>query len=177
MKNASFLLLAASLLMLASCAQPAPKTATADNAAISKKIHELFSANKFDDAVNLAADNIQVVNYATGQTFNGKDEFRNFMSGFKTAFPDLVIKHINVFEGGDGYVALELEADGTHTGPLSGPGGEIPATGKKVKFIVCEVHRVVNGKIVSIHNYQDSGSLMRQLGLLPPPPPSEAPVK
>ncbi|MFN0035319.1 MAG: ester cyclase, partial [Saprospiraceae bacterium] len=130
----------------------------------------------FEEVANLAADNIQVVNYATGQTFNGKDEFRNFMSGFKTAFPDLVIKHTNVFEGGDGYVALEFEGEGTHTGPLAGPGGTIPPTGKKVKFIVCETHRVMNGKIASIHNYQDSGSLMRQLGLMPAPP-AEAPAK
>ena len=175
MKNAFFLLLAAALLMLASCADQAPKPAATDNAAISKKIHDLFSANKFEDVVNLVADNIQVINNATGQTFNGKDEFRNFMSGFKTAFPDLVIKHTNVFAGSDGYVALEFEADGTQTGPLAGPGGTIPPTGKKVKFIVCEIHQVVNGKIVSIHNYQDSGSLMRQLGLMPAP--GEAPAK
>lgn len=175
MKNASFFLFAG-LLMMASCAEPAPKPVAPNNAAVSKKIHDLFSANKFEEVANLAADNIQVVNYATGQTFNGKDEFRNFMSGFKTAFPDLVIKHTNVFEGGDGYVALEFEGEGTHTGPLAGPGGTIPPTGKKVKFIVCETHRVMNGKIASIHNYQDSGSLMRQLGLMPAPP-AEAPAK
>lgn len=175
MKNASFFSLIAGLLFLGSCAQPAEKPAAPDNTAVCKQAHKLFSENKFDEVVNLAADNIQVVNYATGQTFNGKAEFKAFMSGFKTAFPDLVIKHTNVFQGDNGYVALEFEGDGTHTGPLAGPGGTIPATGKTVKFLVCEVHRVVDGKIASIHNYQDSGSLMRQLGLMPAP--GEAPAK
>lgn len=174
MKNSFFLLLTTGLLTLASCAEKAPNPTGTDNVAISKKAHELFSANQFDEVVNLAADNIQVVNYATGQTFNGKDEFRNFMSSFKTAFPDLVIKHTNVFEGPGGYVALEFEGDATHTGPLAGPGGVIPPTGKKVKFIVCEVHRIENGKIASIHNYQDSGSLMQQLGLMPAAPDAPA---
>lgn len=176
MKNILFFSLAAGLLVFASCAEQAQKPAAPDNAAVCKKAHELFSANKFDDVVNLAADNIQVVSYSTGQTFNGKAEFRKFMSGFKTAFPDLAIKHTNVFESGDGYVALEFEGEGTHTGPLVGPAGTIPPTGKKVKLSVAEVMRVENGKIASIHNYQDSGSLMSQLGLMPPPP-AEASAK
>lgn len=155
------------LLIWTSCIFQTQEPAAGAHAATSKKAHELFSANKFDEVVDLAAENIQVINYGTGQTFNGKAEFRTFMSGFKTAFPDLVIRHTNVFEGGDGYVALEFEADGTHTGPLAGPQGEIPPTGKTVKFTVCEVHRFENGKIAFIHNYQDSGALMRQLGLVP----------
>lgn len=164
MKNLVSLPIATLLLLLASCTQP--KT---NHAAISKKAHELFSANQLDEVVNMASDNIQVVNYATGQTFNGKTEFRNFMAGFKTAFPDLVIKHTVVFEDETGNVALEFEGEATHTGPLAGVEGTIPPTGKKVRFQVCETHRIENGKIVSIHNYQDSGSLMRQLGLLPVP--------
>lgn len=172
----SLSLLAASILLFAACKQDAPPTPSSDDIAISKKAHQLFSENKFEEVVNMAADNIQVVNYATGRTFNGKDEFRNFMSGFKSAFPDLVIKHTVVFQDAGGNVALEFEGEGTHTGPLAGPGGTIPPTGKKVKFLVCETHRIVDGKISSIHNYQDSGSLMRQLGLIPPPP-SDAPAK
>ena len=168
MKITSPFLLAASLLLMAACTSQPVKPMT-NNSAISKKAHELFSANKFDEVLNLAADNIQVVNNAAGQVFNGKAEFRAFMAGFKTAFPDLVISQKNVFESGD-QVCLEFEATGTHTGPLAGPGGVIPPTGKTVKLTVCETHRIENGKIASIHNYQDSGSLMAQLGLMPPPP-------
>ncbi|MBK9107590.1 MAG: ester cyclase [Saprospiraceae bacterium] len=149
------------------CTQQTPQTsAIIDNSAISKKAHLLFSENKFDSVAILVGDNIQVINYASGQTFNGKAEFRNFMTGFKTAFPDMIIKHTNVFEDNKGNVALEFEAIGTHTGPFIIPGDTLPATGKIVTLYVSETHRIENGKIVSIHNYQDSGSLLAQLGML-----------
>ena len=134
-------------------------------ATISETMHDLFSNNQFDAVAQLTTDDIQVINYATGQVFNGQTEFRDFMSGFKSAFPDLVIHHKNVFQNGN-HVALEFEADGTHTGPLVTPAGTIPATGKAVKFVVCETHSIRDGKVASIHNYQDSASLMRQLGLM-----------
>ncbi len=133
-------------------------------AEISKAIHNLFSTNQYDAVVSHSTPDIQVVNYATGQVFNGQNEFRQFMAGFKNAFPDLVIHHKNVFENGN-QVAIEMEGIGTHTGALETPAGAIPPTGKQVNFIVCEIHKYEGDKISSIHNYQDSGSLMRQLGL------------
>ncbi|MFN0173851.1 MAG: ester cyclase [Saprospiraceae bacterium] len=166
MKNATVFLGSLCLfLSFTACNPESPKPSATENSTISKNIHKLFSENKFDEVMALAADNIQVVNYATGQTFNGKESFRDFIMGFKTAFPNLVIKHTNVFESGD-QVTLEFEAEGTHTGPLVGPAGTIPPTGKMVKLTVCEIHRIENGKVASIRNYQDSGSLMRQLGLM-----------
>ena len=132
---------------------------------ISKAVHQLFSTNQHDAVVSHSTPNIQIVNYATGQVFNGQNEFRQFMSGFKNAFPDLVLKHNNIFENGN-QVAIEIEGKGTHTGALETPAGAIPPTGKTVNFIVCEIHKYEGDKICSIHNYQDSGSLMRQLGVM-----------
>ncbi len=134
-------------------------------AEISKAIHDLFSTNQYDAVVSHATPDIQVVNYATGQVFNGQNEFRQFMAGFKNAFPDLVIHHKNVFENGN-QVAIEMEGVGTHTGALETPAGAIPPTGKRVYLTVCEIHKFKGDKISSIHNYQDSASLMRQLGLI-----------
>ncbi|MBK8955191.1 MAG: ester cyclase [Saprospiraceae bacterium] len=160
-------LLFAILVSAFSCTHKEPTTsATDDHISISKKAHSFFSENKFDSVLNLASETIQVINYVSGQTFNGKQEFLSFMMGFKTAFPDLNINHTHVFEDGKGNVALEFEATGTHTGPLVVPGDTIAPTGKSVKLFVGEMHRIENGKIVSIHNYQDSGSLMAQLGLM-----------
>lgn len=167
MKNIQFLLALVFAITSITCMQQVPQTKPAtDNTTISKKAHLLFNENKFDSVSYLVADNIQVISYVSGQTFNGKEEFRNFMTGFKTAFPNLIIKHTHVFEDNKGNVALEFEATGTHTGPLVVPGDTIAATGKTVKLNVSETHRIENGKIVSIHNYQDSGSLMAQLGIL-----------
>jgi predicted ester cyclase len=85
--------------------------------------------------------------------------------GFKGAFPDLKIAVTNQVATDD-QVVSEFTARGTHTGPLLTPAGEIPPTGRKVDFIVCEVWRIKNGQLVSLHNYQDAASLMRQLGVL-----------
>jgi steroid delta-isomerase-like uncharacterized protein len=113
----------------------------------------------------MAADDVVVEAYAFGATFRGKAEFSQFMQGFKMAFPDLRLHHDNVVSN-DHFVAVEFTATGTHTGDLHTPAGVVPATGKSVSLKVAEILKLENGKLKSIHNYQDSASLMRQLGLL-----------
>lgn len=82
-----------------------------------RAVHAAFSQNRYDDVLALAADDIEVVAYAIGQTFHGKQQFRDFMLGFKSAIPDLVIAHTNNIATDD-QVVLEFVASGTHTGPL-----------------------------------------------------------
>jgi steroid delta-isomerase-like uncharacterized protein len=129
------------------------------------ELHESFSNNEFDKTLAFAADDVVVEAFAFGATFQGKQEFNQFMMGFKTAFPDLRIQNTNVISNG-GEVAVEFTAKGTHTGELLTPAGVVPATGKSVNLKVCECQSWENGKLKSIRNYQDSTSLMRQLGLL-----------
>ena len=140
-----------------------------ENAALAQKLYELFSNNQFDEAVALAAEDMEVVLVPFGQTFHGPEGFRNFMMGFKTAFPDIIINQVVSQIATDEAVVSEFTARGTHTGPLMTPAGEVPPTGRTVDFTVCEVWQIRDGKIASLHNYQDSASLMRQLGLLPEP--------
>ena len=140
-----------------------------ENAALAQKLYELFSNNQFDEAVALAAEDMEVVLVPFGQTFHGPEGFRNFMMGFKTAFPDIIINQVVSQIATDEAAVSEFTARGTHTGPLMTPAGEVPPTGRTVDFTVCEVWQIRDGKIASLHNYQDSASLMRQLGLLPEP--------
>lgn len=135
------------------------------NVALTKSIHHNFSMNQFEKCVELAAENVQIVAHAFGLTFNGHDEFRGFMQGFKQAFPDMVITHNNILSDGN-QVAVEFTAKGTHAGPLQTPNGAIPASGNKVSLNVIEVYEWQNGKFTKMANYQDSGSLMRQIGVM-----------
>jgi len=128
-------------------------------------MYQLFSEDHFDDVLPLTTEDIEAVLIPFGQTFHGRDGFVNFMIGFKSAFPDLCIDVTNQIATDD-QVVNEFIARGTHTGPLRTPAGEIPPTGRSVDFVVCEVLRIRNGKVASLHNYQDAASLMRQLGLL-----------
>lgn len=136
-----------------------------DNAALARRIYQLFSDDKLDDALELVAEDVEAVLVPFGQTFHGRDGFTGFMQGFKGAFPDIRISVTNQVAT-DEQVVSEFTARGTHTGPLQTPAGAIPPTGRTVDFIVCEVIRVKNGRIASLHNYQDAASIMRQLGLV-----------
>jgi steroid delta-isomerase-like uncharacterized protein len=136
------------------------------NAELSHELHNAFSEDRYDDVLALAADDIEVVAHSVGQTFRGKQQFRDFFMSFKTALPDLTIRAINTIAEGD-HVAVEFVASGTHTGPLMTPGGAIPASNNQVKLNVCEVHQWKDGKLSRLVNYQDAMSLMVQVGALP----------
>lgn len=135
-----------------------------ENAALARRLYELFSLAKYDDAVHCATEDIELILYPFGQTFHGKDGFRDFMSGFTTAFPDITITVTNQVAD-ETQVATEFTAVGTHTGVLQTPGGDVAPTGRTVEFVVCEVWTIREGRIASLRNYQDAASIMRQLGL------------
>jgi steroid delta-isomerase-like uncharacterized protein len=138
---------------------------TQENADLARKIYQLFNDDRFDRVLELADQDIELVLYPFDQTFYGPEGFVNFMKGFKVAFPDLIIEITNQIAEGDQLVN-EITGKGTHTGPLMTPAGEVPATGRSVVQKVCEVWRIKEGKLVNLCNYQDAGSLMRQLGLM-----------
>ena len=62
-------------------------------------------------------------------------------------------------------VILEVTWRGTHTGALRTPGGDIPATGKKIQLRGCQVIDMVDGKSRSIRHYFDMATLLTQLGV------------
>jgi len=135
-----------------------------DNAALARRIYELFNLGKYEAVIEYVADDVELVLHPFGQTFHGHDGFLQFMSGFTTAFPDLAITVTNQVAD-DTQVASEFTAVGTHTGPLQTPAGEVAATGRSVEFTVCEVWTIRDGSVTSLRNYQDAASVMRQLGL------------
>jgi len=89
-----------------------------------------------------------------------------FWSGWQDAFPD---NHITigtiVSEGSEG--AEESVFEGTHTGVLSGPAGEIAPTHRRVSMPFVGLHTVRNDKWVSFRVYFDQVELLTQLGVMP----------
>ena len=135
-----------------------------ENATLARRIYQLFSDDKFDDVLELVSEDVETVLVPFGQTFRNRDGFIQFMQGFKGAFPDLRIAVTNQVATEDS-VVNEFTARGTHTGPLQTPAGAIPPTGRTVDFVVCEVWTMKNGQLITLHNYQDAASIMRQIGL------------
>ena len=135
------------------------------NLKLTQEIYNFFSNNQFDAVLERAADDVEIYLAPTGQTFQGLDGFKQFMMGFKATFPNIRIDVKNQV-GTEDQVVSEFVATGTNTGPVMTPAGEIPATGRTAEWPVCEVWRFRNGKLASIHNYQDMATMLRQLGLV-----------
>jgi steroid delta-isomerase-like uncharacterized protein len=87
---------------------------------------------------------------------------------FRTAAPDNQLKALRTFESGD-TIVVEGVYTGTHTGPLVGPNGTVPATGRAFSFPYCDVLQARDGKFVSHRIYWDNVTFLGQLGLLPNP--------
>jgi len=99
-----------------------------------------------------------------GAALRGRDQVKPYVQIFWAAFPDGKLTRL-------GQVATEDEAatealfTGTHTGPLSTPGGSIAPTGKHITLRQVFVHRIEDGRIASEHVYLDQLEFLTQLGL------------
>lgn len=87
-------------------------------------------------------------------------EFTEFGLGFLAAFPDGHHVFEHVVAEGDNVMTLGTY-EGTHRGEMQG----IAPTGKRVKFPVMHLDRIVDGEIVEHRGLGDLTILMQQLGV------------
>ena len=98
----------------------------------------------------------------------GIAEVEKYLQGWWTAFPDATVTVSNVVSEGDQAVG-EMTYSGTQTGPMTGPAGEIPPTGRSVELKGAAWITIRDGKIARFNGYYDTMSMMVQLGLMPAP--------
>ena len=97
----------------------------------------------------------------------GRDAIVAYLKQYLDAFPDLTWEPLHSVESGNTAVD-EGFIVGTHTQPLTMPGGEtVPPSGRKVRFRECDAVTVENGLITSHRFYYDQMEVLGQLGLLP----------
>lgn len=95
----------------------------------------------------------------------GRDVIEETTASMSAAFPDMRWTIVSLLEDGS-RVACELHIEGTHSGPLSTPDGDIPATGRQVSFDLAEILEFTDDDLVAEHReYMDPGAMMAQLGL------------
>jgi len=99
-------------------------------------------------------------------TVRGIQAQRALGEAFAVAAPDNRLTAVRTVEAGD-TIVVEGVYSGTHTGPLVGPAGTIPATGRAFSFPYCDVFQARDGKFVSHHVYWDNATFMAQLGIFP----------
>ena len=141
-----------------------------DNKAIVGRWFEGFWGNPWKPEIiaELAAPDM-LLQYSLHAPRRGRDDVRNFMMGFRAAFPDLNFwGAADLIAEGD-FVVGRWEGGGTHTGPAFSDFlvGSLPAaSGRKMRFTGTTVLRVENGMIVEEVGLDDGVTALQQLGIL-----------
>ncbi len=133
---------------------------------MARALHEGFGAKNYDSAASVVADDFEWKMIPSGMILHGCEGFRQGYESFAAAFPKSQFHYKNVLDSGN-EVVVEYDFVGTQNGALLTPLSAVPPTGRVISWAGIEAFRIHNGKIVSLHTYFDTGTIMAQLGLLP----------
>ena len=114
------------------------------------------------DVIDQLADPNVVGHDPVGGEIRGREALRQFVSGNRTAFPDLRITIEDQVAEGD-KVVTRWSSRGTHKGDLMG----IAPTGKQTRVTGISIDRYSGGKVVEDYTDWDALGLMQQLGVIP----------
>ena len=133
-------------------------------AQVAVTIFEAWNAKDYDRGVSVLADDFEVIEVATGESFRGArgllDEYRKWHAAVSDGWIDIK----TVISSG-GTVAMETVVRGTHDGAFPMPSGDIPPSGNKLEFEMCTISHVRDEKeLVLERHYFDMDSMLRQLG-------------
>ena len=125
-------------------------------------------ANDIDGFVAMMAADVEWV--TPDGPMHGRDAVREYVSVFRTAFPDGAHTIERAVESGSA-VAVEGRWSGTHTGAFATPQGDVPPTGRTVTMTFA---LFVDGDLDAREAtrcaiYMDQLAMAAQLGLLPEP--------
>lgn len=138
-----------------------------ENKALVGRFHDELWNNK-NAAIISELCSSEYAAYLGGAALGGSEALRQVAAVWYTAFPDLRFTDNEMIAEGD-RVAVRWTARVTHTGPLHGPGGSIPATNKPATFTGIGLFRIEGGQIVEQRVEIDQLGLMQQLGVIPAP--------
>jgi steroid delta-isomerase-like uncharacterized protein len=98
--------------------------------------------------------------------FQGVEPFRQQITVFRAAFPDLRVTVDDLLIAGDRF-ASRTTVTGTHAGDLMG----LPATGKQISVEAVDIGRIENGQAKERWGGLNMYSMLIQLGVIPAPQP------
>ncbi len=131
-----------------------------------RSVVDAFNDNAWDRFGSLMTANTLYNEVGTHRRLHGVAEISQGLQSWKEAMPDVKGTVTNAFANTDRAV-LEVTWEGTHTGPLAGPGGTIPASGKPQVTPSAWVFEFEGDKIKESRNYFDMLSLLQQIGAVP----------
>ncbi|HUU74912.1 MAG TPA: ester cyclase [Methanoregulaceae archaeon] len=137
-------------------------------AILRREMEEVWNKGNLAVVDELVAKNFVLHDASQPTEVRGPDGLKQYVTAFRTAFPDLHITFEDQVAEGDN-VATRITLRGTHKGELAG----IPATGREVKITSISIDRLEAGKFVETHISSDTLGLLQQLGVIPPPGQAE----
>src|SRR5712692_127201 len=123
---------------------------------------EAFSAKDWNRYRAVLAPDSVYDEKGTQRRVQGADQIIEGSQGWVQAFPDAKGTVGTAIASGD-TVVLEITWEGTQTGPLPGPSGTIPPSGKRTAVPAVQVLRLEGGKIKETRHYFDMMTLLQQL--------------
>jgi predicted ester cyclase len=126
--------------------------------------YEGVQERDFVKALSVFTDDVERTMSGAG-TLRGLEAFKAVIQVFPDAFPDIAFAVDTWIETNDTLVA-EGRVQGTHTGPLTTPEGEIPATGRRLDLPFADILQVRADKFSLLHVYFDRLEMMNQLRLI-----------
>lgn len=134
-----------------------------------------FNAHDLEALARDAAPDI-VATAPGGVKLHGPQAVKEYNQNFLTAFPDARIDAKQIIVQGRTAV-VEGVFNGTHTGTLKTPMGDVPATDRKVSGEFIQIFEIDRGLVKRDHLMYDQVDLMTQLGMAPAPQPAATKAK
>jgi steroid delta-isomerase-like uncharacterized protein len=125
---------------------------------------ESFNAGDWDRFQATYMGNAIYEEPGTQRRVEGRDEIVEINKGWREAFPDAHGTVTNAVAGDD-TVTLEITWEGTQSGALGMPQGEIPPTNRRVTVKAAQVMKMADGEIEENHHYFDVMGMLEQLGV------------
>jgi len=138
-----------------------------------ERLFAVIDGQRWDEYETVMHPDVEMT--SPSSTLHSAREWAEFSRGFAAAMGDGRHTPAWTIQDGDAF-AVEGVWTGTHTGPLAGPGGEIPATGRSVTLPFCAVGTLRDGRVATVAVHFDQLAMLGQLGLVPPPEPAREPA-
>jgi steroid delta-isomerase-like uncharacterized protein len=102
---------------------------------------------------------------ATGRRVEGKEDIVEVNRSMKPAFPDARGTITKVSASGD-TVTVEVTWEGTQSGPMEGPQGEMPPSNRHAVVRAVQILEFSDGRIKENRHYFDMLGMLQQLGAI-----------
>ncbi len=145
---------------------PRPSEKLTANKDLVRRFTAVLNAGDFDALDGLLTEDFSRHSQATPDVeVRSREDFKKLQKKFAAISPDQHIEIEMLVAEADKVAALA-----TYTGTQTGPMGSFPATGKKYTMTFLSIFRIEGDRIAELWVEWDNMAILKQLGLLPPPP-------